>query len=527
MNYSRTDFVVIGTGIAGLYSALNLSNIGNVTMLTKRHLEDCNTQHAQGGIAVVLDKDDSWSLHMKDTFEAGADLCEPKSVEVLVKEGSKQVKKLIEMGMKFDHIKGKLDFTIEGAHSKRRILHAGGDATGKKVREFLTNLVEKRKNIQIREETFAIDLVSDNDDKIAGVLVWDNIAKEYEIYRALDVIMASGGCGQIYENTTNPDVATGDGIAMAYRAGSEIMDMEFIQFHPTALYNPGGLSFLISESVRGEGGVLRNEKGERFMSRYHKLAELAPRDVVSNAIVNEIEHSNKPYVWMDVTHLESDYVVQRFPTIFNTLQECGLDMRKEWIPVAPAAHYTMGGIKTDTFGRTNLPGFYACGEAACTGVHGANRLASNSLLEGLVFAHRVYQAIKAEKDANKANESDLIMPFLKNYGTSSLNLNEIRKELRSKMREQAGVRRNKEGLKDLLDWLREKLELISDAKSVNEDLWELKNMINVGKLIVKSALLREESRGAHFRVDHPQRDKKWDYTHIICTVSGDGKNVLE
>ncbi len=527
MNYLKTDFVVMGTGISGLYSALNLGDIGNVTILTKKHLEDCNTQHAQGGIAVALSKGDSWFLHMKDTLEAGAGLCESKSVEILVKEGQKQVRKLIKMGMKFDHAKGELDFTLEGAHSKRRILHAGGDATGKKVREFLTGLVKKKKNIQIKEETFVIDLVNDENDKIAGVLVWDGIEKEYEIYQASAVVIASGGCGQIYENTTNPDVTTGDGVAMAYKAGSEIMDMEFIQFHPTALYNPGGLSFLISESVRGEGGVLRNEKGERFMLRYHKLAELAPRDVVSRAMLNEIESSNKPYVWMDITHLDSDYVVQRFPTIFNTLQGYGLDMRKEWIPVAPAAHYTMGGIKTDTFGRTNLPGLYACGEAACTDVHGANRLASNSLLEGLVFAYRVYQAIKIEKEAKEANESDLIVPYLKNYGMPSLKLGEIRKELRKRMTEEAGVIRNEKGLKNLLDWLREKSELICDTKNVNEDLWELKNMLNVGKLIVKSALLREESRGTHFRVEYPKQDSKWAYTHIIRTFPGDEENVLE
>ncbi len=528
-NYSKSDFIVIGTGIAGLYAALNLSKIGSVTVLTKRHTEDSNTQYAQGGIAVSLDKDDSWELHMKDTIEAGAGLCNSRAVEILVKEGPEQVRNLMKLGTEFDRVGGKLDFTKEGAHSKRRILHAGGDATGKRIRESLTNLIDKHGNIEIKEENFVVDLILKNgsNDRIVGVLVWDNRAKEYEIHQASAVVLASGGCGQVYENTTNPDVATCDGVAIAYRAGAEITDMEFVQFHPTTLYNPGGLSFLISESVRGEGAILRNSSGKRFMPSYHKLAELAPRDVVARAILNEIAHGDKPYVWIDVTHFDPDYIVHRFPTIFTTLKDRGFDMRKEWIPVVPAAHYMMGGVKTDTFGRTNLENLYACGEVACTGVHGANRLASNSLLEGLVFAHRIYQAIKAKKVRRNYKIDDLVTPSIKPYGVSSLNLESIREKLRKKMMNQAGIKRNEKGLKDLLDWSQKKLELFSDTEYVDENLWELKNMLTIGNLCAKSAILRKESRGAHFRIDHPHPNKEWVHTHIVLTKNKDEEYVLE
>ena len=529
VNYSKTDFIVIGTGIAGLYSALNLSEIGSVIILTKRRIEDSNTQYAQGGIAVALDEDDSWKSHMKDTLEAGAGLCNFNAVEVLVKEGIERVRNLIEMGIKFDRVEEKLDFTKEGAHSKRRILHAGGDATGKKIREFLTDIVIKHENIEVKEETFVVDLIpkiGDN-NQIAGILAWDNRTKEYKVYQASAIIIASGGCGQIYENTTNPDVTTGDGIATAYRVGAEIMDMEFVQFHPTTLYNPGNLSFLISESVRGEGAVLRNSSGKRFMPSYHKLAELAPRDIVARSISDEITQGDKPYVWIDATRLEPDYIVHRFPTIFQTLKDWGFDMRKEWIPVVPAAHYMMGGIKTDTFGRTSLKNLYACGEVACTGLHGANRLASNSLLEGLVFAHRVYQAIKAEKIGRNYGTDDLAIPSIKSYGLPSLDLKSIREKLRKKMMNQAGIKRNEDDLKELLDWLQEKLKLLSDSNYVNESLWELKNMITVGILIARAAILRKESRGAHFRIDYPRLNNDWANAHIVQIASKGEKYVLE
>ena len=317
----KYDFIVVGSGIAGLYSALKLSEIGDVLILTKNRLQDSNTRYAQGGVAVVLDEDDSWWLHMKDTIEAGDGLCDPKTVEILVKEGTEQIKNLIKLGMEFDSVDGKLDFTREGAHSKRRILHANGDRTGKILQETLTKLINSNKNIKIKENVLVIDLLSDKENKnqIIGILSWNKNDKKHIIYYAKSVILASGGCGQVYKNTSNPEVATGDGIAMAYRAGAEIMDMEFVQFHPTTLYNPRGQSFLISESVRGEGAILRNIKGERFMLHYHKMKDLAPRDVVARAILSEIKKANKPFVWLDATNMDSNYIPKRFPTIFNIL----------------------------------------------------------------------------------------------------------------------------------------------------------------------------------------------------------------
>ncbi len=516
----NTNFLVIGSGIAGLYTAFKLSELGDVIVVTKDLLQESNTQYAQGGIAAALNEGDSWKLHMNDTLKAGAKLCDRSVVAILTNEGRMRVEELIELGMKFDRIGEKLDFTREGAHTKRRVLHAGGDATGKKIRETLTKfLIEK--NVKVNEKRFVVDLLTDEFGKIHGALAWNRESGKYEIYRANIVVLASGGCGQIYENTTNPQVTTGDGVAIAYRAGAEIVDMEFIQFHPTALYNPGGLSFLISESVRGEGAVLRNSKGERFMPSYHELAELAPRDIVARAIVNEIKMGDKPYVWLDATSLEKNYIGERFPTIFHTLKEYGIDMRKEWIPVAPAAHYMMGGIKTDKFGRTNLENLYACGEVACTGVHGANRLASNSLLEGLVFAHRIYEDIKNThlKPCNFSYQLNT------RIYENTFEFNELKDKLRKRMMEQAGIERKEEGLKDLRGWLIQNLQRLVNLNRTNEEIWELKNMLTTANLIVTAALLRTESRGAHFRKDHPKASLLWENVHIVQKNGGD--DVLE
>ena len=513
------DFVVIGSGVAGLYSALNFSESAKVLLLTKKRVEDCNTNQAQGGVAAAIDEGDSWELHMADTLKAGASLCEEKSVEILTKEGPKEIKRLIDMGMEFDHKGEKIDFTLEGAHGKRRILHAGGDATGKKLREFLSEKVEKMKNVKIVENALVLGLLKSDLGKVNGVLVLEK--GTFKVYKARAVILASGGCGALYESTTNPDVATGDGIAMAYEVGAEIMDMEFIQFHPTALYNPKGLSFLISESVRGEGAILLNEKGERFMPKYHDRAELAPRDVVSRAITAEMKLLKTPYVWLDATHLGTEYIQKRFPTIFKTLMEYGIDMRKDRIPVAPAAHYTMGGVKTDTFGRTNVPGLYACGEVACTGVHGANRLASNSLLEGLVFSHRA--VLSAQREEWKDDEDEVEMQkTMKKYEKRSKKVSkakEIQKELRQKLSLYAGVERNEKDLRTLLKWIKEKDEELKEGW--NKEIWKTRRALTVGALIAKAALLRNESRGAHFRKDHPESEKNWDHTHILTTNEGD------
>lgn len=610
-----TDFLVVGTGIAGLYTALKLSTLGKVTILTKEQLEDSNTQFAQGGIAAVLDKGDSWQLHMKDTLKAGAGLCNRKAVEVLVTEGPARVKELISLGTSFDLIEGELDLTREGAHSRRRILHARGDATGVEIRESLTRRIINKQNIELAENTFMIDLISTeldtedfnlnseynainfehsdinteyrainfedlntresavsenhseinlNNRYVCGILALNN--NQPVIYKARAVIIASGGSSRVYANTSNPPVTTGDGIAAAYRIGADIMDMEFVQFHPTTFYNPEGASFLISESVRGEGAVLRNKSGRRFMPDYHHLADLAPRDVVARAIINEARKDNIPYVYLDVTELEDDYILKRFPTIFNTLKQYGVDMRKELIPVVPAAHYLMGGIKTDTYGHSNLKGLYACGEVACTGVHGANRLASNSLLEGLVFGHRIYESIKGQieegvffareiklnierlcsqliyienncldleriDETNDNNEEfNIDHNSVNEYGESSFSQSSnIRKELRVLMTNKAGIEREEDHLIELISWIENWVRKYSKGTNLGLRGCELRNMLLNGLLITLAALSREESRGGHYRSDYPEPKKEWSRKHIIFNINyPEGKEyVLE
>ncbi len=506
------DFLVIGSGIAGLYASISLSELGTVGILTKSKLEDSNTRYAQGGVAAVLASYDNYSLHIQDTINAGGDLCDKDNVSILVEEGSRQVKKLMDLGMEFDTRNNEIDFTREGAHSVRRVLHANGDGTGMKISEFLIKTIKGRTNVVIMEDTFVIDLIVFN-GKVLGVVAFDCKNKKHTIYTSRAVILASGGAGRVYKNTTNPEVATGDGIALAFGAGAEIQDMEFVQFHPTAFYNPNGKAFLISESLRGEGAILLNLQGERFMKKYHRMMELAPRDIVSRAIMEEISQGSKPYVYIDATHFDEDYVIKRFPTIFETLKSYGVDMRHQLIPVAPAAHYLMGGVKTDSFGRTKIENLYACGEVACTGVHGANRLASNSLLEGLAFSYRIYEDLKCRR-LPKIIKSEMNFDFPK-PSTNYIDLNEVEFEFRSMMNEYAFVQRDEKGLKKLLFWIKTKLEFLESMYFHERRFWELKNMLTVGMLIVKAALARRESRGAHFRSDYKTKDGLLSKIHII------------
>ncbi|MEJ6952496.1 L-aspartate oxidase [Natronospora cellulosivora (SeqCode)] len=520
IEYINTDFLIVGSGIAGLYTALKLSNLGSVLVLTKEQIEDSNTQFAQGGIAAVLDKGDSWQLHMKDTLQAGAGICNPEAVQVLVTEGPARVKELIKLGTKFDHIEGELSLTKEGAHSRRRILHARGDATGVEIRESLTRMLHANENIELRENAFMVDLLTakDNPSRVAGA--WAIANNKHTVYKARAIILASGGCSRVYLNTSNPEVTTGDGIAAAYRAGADIMDMEFIQFHPTTFYNPEASSFLISESVRGEGAVLRNKEGKRFMPDYHPQADLAPRDVVARAIVNEARKDGKAHVCLDARDLGDDYIESRFPTIFKTLYKSGFDMRKELIPVVPAAHYSMGGILTDTYGRTSLEGLYACGEVACTAVHGANRLASNSLLEGLVFGHRIYASLKGEiekgsffTERNVIAESIIKDKLSQFESSSNTDYRYLRNEFRALMSKKAGIERNADCLKELLNWLENKEKEIKYYQGLKA--LELQNILINGTLIAKAALFRKESRGGHYRNDYKHADKSWSRKHIV------------
>lgn len=513
----ETDFLVVGSGIAGLYTSLHLSRLGEIEVITKNEVKESSTQYAQGGIAAVLDKGDSWELHMEDTLEAGADFCDEEAVELMVKEGPDRVRELIELGTDFDYVEENLDLAKEGAHSRRRILHARGDATGEEIRESLTEAVKKDQNISINEKMFLIDLMSDG-ERVEGAVCLDLEARKVLVISSSNVVLASGGCGQVYENTTNPTVSTGDGVAVAYRAGADITDMEFIQFHPTALYNPDGQSFLISESVRGEGGFLRDEEGQRFMLNYHEDAELAPRDVVSRAIVEVIEAQDDPYVNLDVTHLDDQFIKGRFPKIYGTLKDIGMNMTTEYIPVIPSAHYMIGGVKTDLYGRTSLEGLYSCGEVACTGVHGANRLASNSLLEGLVFGHRIYQGLR---DEGKRSGSDISYEMYFNVEEGrkpegmGIDVGEKREKIKMQMEKNAGISRNERGLRELKDSLEKDIKKVEDIYSKDLDVLELKNMLTVGRLIASSALLREESRGTHFRDDHPESKSKYSNMHTL------------
>jgi L-aspartate oxidase len=387
-----TDFIVIGSGIAGLRASIALAESGGrVTVLTKDKASESNTEYAQGGVAVVLSDDDDVELHEEDTLTAGAGLCDEPAVEILVSEGTRYVKQLIDWGTEFDRDGGKLVFTKEAAHSRRRIIHAHGDSTGAELVRSLIARARQERTINLLPFSNTESLIV-TDGRCVGVRFLDPILRAPREIFARAVILCTGGAGQLYQHTTNPPVATGDGMAMAYFAGAEMADMEFIQFHPTALNLEGAPRFLLSEAMRGEGGVLRNASGERFMDRYDERAELAPRDIVSRSLVAEMRRTGSRSVFLDMTALEGEFLIQRFPKIYETCKHFGLDITKDQIPVSPASHYCMGGIRTDLWGRSTVLGLYAAGEVACTGVHGANRLASNSLLEGLVFGARAGEA---------------------------------------------------------------------------------------------------------------------------------------
>src|SRR5438128_5232410 len=404
------DFVVIGSGIAGLTFALKAAKHGSVAVVTKRKGSDTNTARAQGGIACVTSDEDSFELHVRDTLEAGAGLCDEAVVRTIVTEGPDRIRELIALGLQFDEreVSGhrELDLGKEGGHSKRRVLHVR-DVTGKEVEETLLRELNRQSHVDLLENHMAVDLITAGklgfatEDRCLGAYVLDENTSEVETIRSDRIVLATGGCGKVYLYTTNPDIATGDGVAMAWRAGVTIANMEFVQFHPTCLFHPKAKSFLISEAVRGEGGVLRNNRGEDFMKRYDPRGSLAPRDIVARAIDAEIKRSGAQCVFLDITDKPVEFLRDRFPNIYETCLRFGIDMTKQPIPVVPAAHYQCGGIKTDVNGATSLAGLYAIGEVGCTGLHGANRLASNSLLEGLVVAHRAATAAVHTRPARK------------------------------------------------------------------------------------------------------------------------------
>jgi L-aspartate oxidase len=496
------DFLVIGAGVAGLRAAIALAPAGPVLVVAKESLRESSSEYAQGGIAVALSDDDEVALHEQDTLYAGDGLCDRAAVRTLVEEGPAAIQELIDWGAQFDRRGDELAFTREGAHSRNRILHAHGDSTGREIARTLYRRAASLPNVTFRSFAATTDLLLA--PGVCGALLYDASTGSIVPVHARAVLLATGGLGRVFLNTTNPDVATGDGVAMAYRAGAEIADLEFVQFHPTALHVEGAPRFLLSEALRGEGALLRNAAGERFMERYHPLRELAPRDVVARAIVSEMKRTGAEHVVLDLTHREAGFVRGRFPRIYETCLSYGVDLERQAAPVAPAAHYAMGGVWTDLDGRTTLPGLFAAGEAACTGVHGANRLASNSLLEGVVFGARAGRAM-AESIRNAGGTACATTAAAADQQAGALS-----HAVRNVAWEKCGIVRHAEGLREALAWL--------DAQTADD--FEIRNMLLVAQLIARCALAREESRGAHYRTDFPEKRTEFERHTVIRKNAG-------
>jgi L-aspartate oxidase len=529
----KTDVLVIGSGIAGLYAAMKVAKFANVTLITKKETTESNTNYAQGGIASVLSPDDSYESHIQDTLIAGAGLCNPKMVEILVKEGPGHIKELIEIGTHFTTVNNILELAREGGHSKARIVHAK-DLTGKEVERALVDHISKLPNVKVLENHLAIDLLTEHNIKVLkdqpidsrhcwGAYVLD--AKDNKICKitAKATIIASGGLGQVYSHTTNPQIATGDGYAMAYRAGAKLANMEFIQFHPTSLYQKsssplGEQDFLISEAVRGFGGILRTQNGERFMEKYDLRLELAPRDIVARAIDSELKKRGEEFVYLDVTHKSASEIKDKFPNIWAKCMSVGIDISKDMIPVVPAAHYACGGIIIDEFGSTSLTGLYASGESSMTGIHGANRLASNSLLEALVFSGRA--AIGIQKFLKDAEVSVPDIPDWDDSDTLSADekvlISHSIVELKQLMGDYVGIVRSNLRLEFAARRIHNLYEEVEDfykKTKVFGNLIELRNLITCAHLIVKSGLMRKENRGLHYSLDYlnkPQQEPPQD-----------------
>ncbi len=511
----KKTILIAGSGVAGLTAAIHCAQKSfNVIVFSKRDIDYCNTDKAQGGIAVVLGKSDGYEKHIEDTLKAGAGLCNRKAVEILVKEGPERVKELIRWGANFDkNENGDMDFTKEAAHSINRIIHARGDATGHEVEKTLIEKARSFKNIEFKPFRM-ITKISTENNKFVGLQVLDTKKNAYEFYSSSALILATGGYAAIYKNTTNPDITTGDGIVAAFLAGAVLEDMEFVQFHPTALKLYNAPQFLISESLRGEGAYLVNDRGERFMEKYHRLGDLAPRDIVARSIIFEMKERNINKVYLVATHLGKSFLKNRFPTIYNECLKYGLDISKEAIPVSPAAHYTMGGIKTDVNARTSIEGLFAAGETACTGVHGANRLASNSILEGLVFGKRA--ADNACNYVEENGEKLSVKPNIKHIPCNRQFLKRRIMDLKETIWEKLGVIRKIKEMKEILNcsWA---LFLKNNQDFNCEEGITLRNMAALASIIAYSGLQRKGSIGAHYCIDtpHSYEMKK----HISLTIN--------
>lgn len=528
------DVLVVGSGIAGLSFALNVARQGrSVAILTKKNKADSNTNWAQGGIAVVTAQTDDFDKHVQDTLIAGDGLCREEVVREIIQDGPARVRELVEWGVEFSRDEaGQYDLGREGGHGERRILHVK-DMTGKAIEAALLKAISRQPNLALFEHFFAIDVITSakvdkrargGDNHVVGLYALDVRDGRVATFQAPVVMLSTGGAGQVYQYTTNPDIATGDGIAMAYRAGVEIRNMEFIQFHPTTLYSTSGERFLISEAVRGEGAILRNMKGEAFMTSYHPMADLAPRDIVARAIDTEMKRSGAPHVWLDVTHRDSTYLRQRFPQIFDTCQRLGLDLSRDMLPVVPAAHYTCGGVETNLSAETSLPGLYACGEVACTGLHGANRLASNSLLEAVVLAYRGADAVR--RYLQTSPRLPALLPEWVDLGGGDSDervvISHNWDELRRTMWDYVGIMRTSKRLeraRSRIATLSREIQEYYWNFSVDSRLLELRNLTQIAELVIACALQRQESRGLHAIADFPTKMSETRDSRVRATVS--------
>ena len=508
-----TDVLVVGSGLAGLRAALSVDPSLSVLVVTKESLVQSNSTYAQGGIAGVLAADDCFESHIDDTLTAGGSLCEKQVVEMVVREAPERIQELIGWGTHFDEQAGELSLGREGGHSRFRVVHARGDATGKEVMRAVIDRITRQQNIQVREDVFTLDLLT-HEGTARGALIW-SAAQGMSLVWAKQTILCTGGAGQIYRETTNPAVATADGLAMAYRAGAELRDMEFMQFHPTMLYIAGSARSLITEAVRGEGAHLVDREGNRFMPDYDERAELAPRDVVSQAIVAQMEKTRHPNVYLELSHLEPEFVHRRFPGIAERCAEFGLDIARDRIPVRPGAHYLIGGVTVDAEGRTTLDGLWAAGEVAASGLHGANRLASNSLLESLVFGAHAAEGASREAAAMFDDFHALAVsnPAVEN-AAESLDLADIRNSLKSRMWRNVGIRRERGGLDDAAETVDYWCRYVLPRQFQGPQGWQLQNMLAVSRLMIAAALARTESRGVHFREDLPEPDESLARRHI-------------
>lgn len=514
MRIVERDVIVIGSGIAGLTFALKAAHKGTVVLITKKERAASNTNYAQGGIAAVMSPDDSTELHVRDTLVAGAGLCHSSAVHGLVREGPQRVRELMEWGVDFTRSGKDLSLGREGGHSRRRIVHAA-DLTGREIERALLTALEAHGNVELIENCIAVDLISGTDTgtgqcRCAGVLGFDHRANELVRFHARVTLLATGGFGQAFRHTTNPEIATGDGVAMAYRLGAEVANMEFVQFHPTALYPAREHAFLISEAVRGEGAILRKMEGTPLMAGVHPLGSLAPRDIVARAIDAALKETGDPHVWLDLSPIPETALRRRFPNIVAECEKRGINVARDALPVVPAAHYACGGVRTNENGRTTIAGLFAAGEVACTGVHGANRLASNSLLEAVVYSHRAAEKLESELLQPAAQVSSVNAPAATTR-TSDSGWEDLRIELRDLMWEYAGIVRNDERLlrgANKLETLNARIEKRFGERGVSPEAVEARNLADTAMLVVRSAIARKESRGLHYNTDYPFRDNE-------------------